>query len=74
MTKIITTTCFMQLVERGEIGLDDDVRPRIPELAKMQILRGFDDNDKPILEDNTKSITLRYESILNIQRSSSMLI
>lgn len=66
MTKIITTTCFMQLVERGEIGLDDDVRPRIPELAKMQILRGFDENDKPILEDNTKSITLRYVSIRNI--------
>jgi CubicO group peptidase (beta-lactamase class C family) len=56
----------MQLVERGEIGLDDDVRPRIPELAKMQILRGFDENDKPILEDNTKSITLRYVSIRNI--------
>lgn len=66
MTKIITITAIMQLVERGEIGLDDDVRPRIPELAKMQILRGFDDNDKPILEDNTKTITLRYVSILNI--------
>ncbi|RSL83048.1 hypothetical protein CEP52_016819 [Fusarium oligoseptatum] len=60
MTKIITITCFMQLVERGEIGLDDDVRPRVPELAKMQILRGFDDNDKPILEDNTKPITFRH--------------
>ncbi|RSL70049.1 hypothetical protein CEP54_001959 [Fusarium duplospermum] len=60
MTKIITITCFMQLVERGEIGLDDDVRPRVPELANMQILRGFDDNDKPILEDNTKPITFRH--------------
>lgn len=66
MTKIITITAIMQLVERGEIGLGDDVRPRIPELAKMQILRGFDDNDKPILEDNTKPITLRYVSILNM--------
>jgi len=66
MTKLITITCFMQLVERGEIDLDDDVRPRIPELAKMQILRGFDDNDKPILEDNTNPITLRYVSILNM--------
>ncbi|RSL43915.1 hypothetical protein CEP51_016299 [Fusarium floridanum] len=60
MTKIITITCFMQLIERGEIGLDEDVRPRVPELAKMQILCGFDDNDKPILEDNTKLITFRH--------------
>ncbi|KAL2680556.1 hypothetical protein Neosp_008158 [[Neocosmospora] mangrovei] len=60
MTKIITITAIMQLVERGEIRLDDDVRPHIPELAKMQILRGFDDNEKPILEDNTKPITVRH--------------
>ncbi|KAF4996835.1 hypothetical protein FDECE_12291 [Fusarium decemcellulare] len=60
MTKIIPTTCLMQLVERGEIGLDDDIRPLIPELAAMQILRGFDDDDKPILEDNVKPITLRH--------------
>jgi CubicO group peptidase (beta-lactamase class C family) len=49
----------MQLVERGTLPLDDDVRTTIPELGTMQILRGFD-GDKPILEDNTKPITLRY--------------
>jgi CubicO group peptidase (beta-lactamase class C family) len=59
MTKIITVTCLMQLVERGVIDLDHDVRPLVPELAKMQILRGFDAEDKPILEDNHTAITLR---------------
>ncbi|KAK7429034.1 hypothetical protein QQZ08_004441 [Neonectria magnoliae] len=59
LTKIITVTSIMQIVERGFIGLDDDVRPLVPELDAMQILRGFDSDDKPILEDNTKDITLR---------------
>lgn len=59
MTKIITTTCLMQLVERGSIGLDDDVRGRVPELDKMQILRGFTEQGCPILQDNVKPITLR---------------
>ncbi|KPM45688.1 hypothetical protein AK830_g782 [Neonectria ditissima] len=49
----------MQIVERGLIGLDDDVRSLVPELDAMQILTGFDSDDKPILEDNTKPITLR---------------
>jgi CubicO group peptidase (beta-lactamase class C family) len=48
----------MQIVEQGKIALDDDVRPLVPELAALQIIRGFD-GDKPILEDNTRPITLR---------------
>lgn len=49
----------MQIVEKGLIQLDDDVRPLVPELASAQIIRGFDGNDKPILEDNDTPITLR---------------
>lgn len=59
MSKIITATSLMQLVEKGLIELDGDVRPLVPELAKAQILRGFDQAGKPILEDNTKPMTLR---------------
>lgn len=59
LTKIVTTTCLMQLVERGTLNLDDDVRPLIPELAAMQILRGFDADGRPNLEDNVVPITLR---------------
>lgn len=59
MTKIVTATCLMQLSEKGQVKLDDDTRPLVPQLAAMQILRGFDTDDKPILEDNTKPIMLR---------------
>ncbi|KJZ77279.1 hypothetical protein HIM_03600 [Hirsutella minnesotensis 3608] len=59
LTKLITTTCLMQLVERGDMALDNDLRGLVPELARMQILRGFDSDDRPILEDNDRPITLR---------------
>ncbi|KAK1977832.1 beta-lactamase [Colletotrichum cereale] len=59
MTKLITCTAVMQLVERGAVGLDDDLREIVPRLAAMQILRGFDADDQPILEDNTTPVTLR---------------
>lgn len=62
MTKIITVTCLMQLVERGQIGLDDDIKPLVPELAAAQILKGFDEaaDGAPILQDNPHPITLRH--------------
>ncbi|TDZ54331.1 Acyltransferase LovD [Colletotrichum trifolii] len=60
MTKIITATSILQIVERGQIQLDDDVRGLVPRLGQMQILKGFDDDDeKPILEDHDTPITLR---------------
>ncbi|KAJ0159880.1 Acyltransferase LovD [Colletotrichum tanaceti] len=59
MTKLVTSTAVMQLVERGLVGLDDDMRTVVPQLARMQILRGFDGDEQPILEDNTTPITLR---------------
>lgn len=59
MTKLVTAVCAMQLVEKGLIGLDDDVRPLVPSLAEAKILRGFVGADVPYLEDNTAPITLR---------------
>lgn len=49
----------MQIVEKGLVQLDDDVRPLVPELASAQILRGFDGDVKPILENSDSPITLR---------------
>jgi CubicO group peptidase (beta-lactamase class C family) len=63
MTKLVTATCVMQLVDRGLIKLDDDVRPLVPRLAKMQILEGYTsegEDGKPILRDNPHPITLRH--------------
>ncbi|KAK0666978.1 beta-lactamase/transpeptidase-like protein [Cercophora samala] len=62
LTKVITIICVLQIVERGLIGLDDDVRPLVPELASAQILKGFDEenNGAPILVENATPITLRH--------------
>lgn len=60
MTKLASAICVLQIVEQGLITLDEDVRPRIKFLAEVEIIRGFDDSTgKPILEPNTRPITLR---------------
>ena len=59
MTKLLTSINLLQLVDKGVVTLEEDLRPHIQALADIQILTGFDDNDKPILVANTKPITLR---------------
>ena len=59
MSKIVTIAGVMALVERGVVSLDDDMRTVVPELGALQILKGFTDDGKPILEDNDRPITLR---------------
>lgn len=39
MTKLVTAVSVMQLVERGVLSLDEDVRKRVPGLANIQILQ-----------------------------------
>jgi len=53
------TTCLLQLVERSQLSLKDDARSFVPDLAAMQILHGFDINEKSVLENNTEPITLQ---------------
>lgn len=60
MTKLATAVAAMQLVERGQVGLDDDVRPLVPALGRLPVLRGFVGADIPFLEENTAPITLRH--------------
>ncbi len=59
-TKIMTSVAALQQVERGNIGLDDDVAPWLPELAAQEVLEGFDSEDRPILKKRQEKITLRY--------------
>lgn len=56
----MTSIAALQIVEKGLFGLDDDVASQLPELAEQPILKGFDDDDKPILVERKKAITLRY--------------
>jgi len=62
MTKVVTSVCILQLVEKGVVTLDKDIREYTKYLSSVQILHGIDSDGKPILVDNTKPITLRYES------------
>jgi CubicO group peptidase (beta-lactamase class C family) len=56
----LTAVAALQVVERGLIGFDDDVAELLPELAKQPVLTGFDEEDKPVLEERKNAITFRY--------------
>lgn len=58
-SKLITAVVTQQILERGLIGLNDDVSQLLPELAEQPILKGFDGEDKPILETRKVAITLQ---------------
>jgi methyl acetate hydrolase len=61
MTKAITTTAVMQLIEQGKLKLDDPAARVLPELAKVQVISGFDDaTGNPILRPAKTTITLRH--------------
>jgi len=59
MTKAITGTAAMQMVEQGKLALDQPAGEVLPELAAPQVLEGFDDSGKPVLRPAREKITLR---------------
>ncbi len=60
MTKAITATAAMQQVERGTLSLDGPIADVLPQLARPQVLEGFDAAGKPILRPARTPITLRH--------------
>jgi CubicO group peptidase (beta-lactamase class C family) len=60
MTKAITTTAAMQLVERGKLSLDRPAAEVVPELTRAQVLDGFDGAGKPRLRAPKRPITLKH--------------
>ena len=58
MTKIVTTTAALQLVERGKLDLDAPVDQYLPEFADLQVLEGFD-GDTPRLRAPASRATVR---------------
>ena len=60
MTKAITGTCAMQLVEQGKLNLDGPISDVLPQLADVQVLEGFDDDGSPRLRKARTPITLRH--------------
>jgi len=59
MTKPITATAAMQLVEQGELELDSPISRWVPQAADLQVLDGWDAGGKPILRAPKREVTLR---------------
>ncbi len=60
MTKAITSTAAMQLVERGKLDLESPASRWLPELDKVRVLEGFDADGKPRLRAPKQPITLKH--------------
>jgi methyl acetate hydrolase len=59
MTKAVTTTAAMQMVEQGKLKLDAPASEILPDLASAQVLEGFDAAGTPQLRPAKRPITLR---------------
>jgi methyl acetate hydrolase len=60
MTKAITATAAMQLVESGRIGLDQPIGDLLPFTRTVQVLEGFDDAGEPRLRPPVRPVTVRH--------------
>ena len=59
MTKAITATAAMQLVERGKLSLERPASEVVPEIGAARVLEGFDAAGQPRLRAPKRPITLR---------------
>ncbi|AXF07794.1 CubicO group peptidase (beta-lactamase class C family) [Paraburkholderia sp. GV068] len=60
MTKAITATACMQLIEQGRLRLDQPAGDILPQLKSPQILDGFDVSGQPRLRPARNAITVRH--------------
>ena len=60
MTKALTGTAAMQLVEQGILALDSPVSTIIPALGEVEVLEGFDADGQPRTRKPKRAITLRH--------------
>ena len=59
MTKLIAAVAALQLVERGQLHLDEPLGRLLPELADPQVLERFDDEGQPKTRSARTPMTLR---------------
>jgi methyl acetate hydrolase len=60
MTKPVASVAALQLVEQGQLTLDEPLAERLPEMAAIQVLVGFDDTGAPRFRAPARPITLRH--------------
>jgi methyl acetate hydrolase len=58
-TKAIAGTAALQLMEEGRLDLDAPARTDAPDIGKLQVLEGFDDQGQPRLRPPAREITTR---------------
>lgn len=62
-SKLITSIAALQVVERGLVGVDDDLGEILPELGRLKVLREVD--GEVALEERKMKITLRYVVLIS---------
>ena len=61
MTKAVTSTALMQLIEQGKVALDDPVDKYLPEMAKLPVFQSFDAaTGAYVLRPSTRPMTVRH--------------
>ena len=60
MTKAITSTCIYQLIDKGILSLDTNLKDFFPEISDKKVIRGFDDNGDQILSDVSNDINIGH--------------
>ena len=60
MTKAITATAAMRLVEAGKLSLDTPAGEVVPALGQVKVLEGFDAGGQPRLRAPKRPVTLRH--------------
>ncbi|MCY4591047.1 MAG: serine hydrolase [Alphaproteobacteria bacterium] len=59
MTKPLTCTAAMQLVETGQLDLDAAAADTVPDIAGLGVLEGFGDDGAPRIRPPRRPVTLR---------------
>lgn len=60
LTKALTATAALQMVEQGKLDLTSPASKWLPDLGKVQVLEGFDVAGKPKLRAPKRPITLKH--------------
>lgn len=60
MTKAITSTAALQLVDQGKVSLTEPVAKHLPQLANIEVLTGYDAAGKAILRPARTPLTLKH--------------
>ena len=59
MTKALTSVAALQLIEQGQLALDQTVASVLPEFGALQLLEGFD-GDEPRLRKLSREPTIQH--------------